>query len=144
MEHKSITFKKTCKNVQLYVLFFRQTLQSDEIYKVEGPKFEGDFIKNYPPDVNQINTVSSQKKCSIPRKDSVNFSYKNLSGKKVYVLQACIKMSFAEGVDKSLVKLGSIVLTSDYKLTIGSGTHSENNDLVQIVCFLYKLLSPCN
>ena len=53
-------------------------------------------------------------------------------------------MNFAEGVDISLVELGSIVLTSDYKLTIGSGTNSENNDLVQIVCLLYKLLSSCN
>ena len=113
----------------------------NENFEVHRRILKCDCIRYSPAETSTINIPNSQISIDIPREDSVISLLKSYLDIFFEVIQKNDKSRYANGSDIKLVKLGPIVLFSNFKLTTGSGKHLENISHAHLVPLMYKLIT---
>ena len=86
-----------------------------------------------------MNTPNAQFYIETPREDSINSLLNNCLGLNFDVLHAATGKRYVDNNFIRLVNLGSISLSSNYKLMTSSGKHIEDISHAHLASLMYKL-----
>ena len=127
--------------VHKFVFFSGYMFKLDEKYETNRNMLKCYYFRYSPSEISTINTAKSQIFINVPREDiviSLSNSHLDLN---FDVIHAASNDRYADNNVIRLVKLVSIALFSNYRLTSSSGKHLEHVSHAHIVSLMYKLLT---